>query len=139
MIAYPAIFSPDEGDTENVEFPDLPGCLAYGDDRDHARLMAREALSGYLASLLDRDLEIPGPSHRSGPDVEIIEAESSVSFALRLRQERKRQGLALTEVADRLGVKYQVYQRLEDPDRSNPTLKTIAKLEEVLGTKLLAV
>ncbi|MDY7027145.1 MAG: helix-turn-helix domain-containing protein, partial [Spirochaetota bacterium] len=41
--------------------------------------------------------------------------------------------------AAKLGVKYQVYQRLEDPRKSNPTLKTIEKLERVFGSRLLAV
>jgi antitoxin HicB len=44
-----------------------------------------------------------------------------------------------TEVAEKLGVKYQVYQRLEDPEKANPTLKTIRRLQEVFGQRLLSM
>ncbi|MFZ2781355.1 MAG: helix-turn-helix transcriptional regulator [Rectinemataceae bacterium] len=44
---------------------------------------------------------------------------------------RKASGMTLTDVAEKLGVKYQVYQKLEDPAKTNPTLKTLAKIEKV--------
>ena len=37
------------------------------------------------------------------------------------------------------GIAYQTCQRIEDPDRSNPTLKTILKLEKVLEHRLVHV
>ena len=68
-----------------------------------------------------------------------IEPAPSVAFALWLRRRRKESGLTLSEVADRLGVKYQVYQKLENPETANPTLKTLKRLEKVLGEELVAV
>jgi antitoxin HicB len=47
--------------------------------------------------------------------------------------------MTLTDVADKLGVKYQVYQKLEDPAKTNPTLKTLAKLEKVFGERIVAL
>jgi transcriptional regulator with XRE-family HTH domain len=47
--------------------------------------------------------------------------------------------MTLTETADKLGVKYQVYQKLENPASANPTLRTLKKLEKVFGTELVRV
>ena len=41
--------------------------------------------------------------------------------------------MTLTDTADRLGVKYQAYKKLENPRTANPTLKTLKKLEKVFG------
>jgi len=139
MISYPAVLSRDSDDTIVVEFPDLPGCITYGLSKENAIKMGREALTGYLASVLDRALEVNAPSDRKGADVVRIEPEPSVAFALWLRRARSLAGLSQGEVASRLGVKYQVYQRLEDPSKANPTLKTIVRLEKVFGKRLLTV
>ena len=58
---FPAIFYPDEKYI-GVQFPDLPGCLTFGDDLDNAFAMAREALGGYLLSMEDANEPIPDPS-----------------------------------------------------------------------------
>ena len=43
------------------------------------------------------------------------------------------------DVADRLGVKYQVYQKLKNPETADPTLKTIARLERVFQETVVAL
>jgi antitoxin HicB len=137
-IAYPATFTYLEEDLAFlVEFPDLPGCLTEGDTLEQAKEMASEALTGYLEAVIDRDIPFSAPSIIEGAIM--IEPEPSVAFALWLRNQRKQSNMTLTEVADKLGVKYQVYQKLENPDTANPTLKTIKKLEKVFGVELLAV
>lgn len=59
---YPAIFHfADDG--ISVEFPDLPGCLTYGDDEEEAFKNAKEALELHMFGL-EEDLEdIPEASH----------------------------------------------------------------------------
>ena len=47
--------------------------------------------------------------------------------------------MTLAEVAEKMGVKYQVYQKLENPKTANPTLKTLKKLEVIFGQELVAV
>jgi antitoxin HicB len=47
--------------------------------------------------------------------------------------------MTLAEVAEKMGVKYQVYQKLENPRTANPTLKTLKKLETIFGQELVAV
>jgi antitoxin HicB len=45
---YVAQFTPDEGDTYEVTFPDFPDCITWGEDKDDALESAREALALYL-------------------------------------------------------------------------------------------
>jgi transcriptional regulator with XRE-family HTH domain len=47
--------------------------------------------------------------------------------------------MTLTDIAGKMGVKYQVYQKLENPDTANPTLKTLKKLERIFDTELAAL
>ena len=138
--AYPAIIAWSGAEKVfEVSFPDLPGCLTFGATLEEAKAMASEALSGVLESMIQRGIALPVPSSRKGRTIHAIEPAPSVSFALWLRRKRKDSGMTLTDVADKLGVKYQVYQKLEDPAKTNPTLKTLAKLEKVFGERLIAV
>ncbi len=90
MIAYPALFEyNDEDKVFNVRFPDLPGCLTYGDTIDEAKEMAREALTGFLQSIDARKLKIPNPSKLKGDEVVYIEPETPVAFAIWLRKQRE--------------------------------------------------
>ncbi len=136
--AYPALFEWDDADKAyNVSFPDLPGCLTFGETREEAEFMAQDALSGYIMSVISRGLEFNEPSPFES--AVMIEPAPSVSFALWLRAKRRESGMTLTEVADKLGVKYQVYQKLENPETANPTLKTMKRLEKVFGVELVGV
>jgi antitoxin HicB len=40
-----------------------------------------------------------------------------------------------TEVARQLNISYQVYQRLENPRKANPTIKTLEKIARVFGKR----
>ncbi len=57
-VIYPAVFSREDG-TYNVEFPDLPGCLTCSESIENAFFNAKEALSGYAASLLEQGRNLP--------------------------------------------------------------------------------
>jgi antitoxin HicB len=136
MKTYPAIIAWSESDKVfEVEFPDIPGCFTYGETLEDAKAQAADV----LALMLEDAESFPAALPRSGPDVHEIELDSSLVFAIWLRSMRRTSGMTLTDVADKLGVKYQVYQRLEDPTKTNPTLKTISKLEKVFGSRLIAV
>lgn len=58
---FPALFDYD-GDDINVSFPDLPGCLTFGNSDEEAMRNAKEALEGYLFVLENGNDEIPEPS-----------------------------------------------------------------------------
>lgn len=135
---FPAIITNmDDDGSYLVEFPDLPGCLTDGTDLEDAKAMAKEALSGYLMSVIERGVEFNPPS--TVPGAVMIEPEPSVVFAYWLRTRRAASGMTLTDVADKVGVKYQVYQKLENPETANPTLKTMKRLEKVFGETVVAL
>jgi antitoxin HicB len=140
MIEYPAVISYDkEDDVYNVSFPDLPGCFTYGDSLEEAKIHAKKALTGFHESIDSRKLKIPKPSNPTGEAVFYIRPEKNVAFAIWLKQKREEKGFTQEQIAGKLGIAYQTYQRFEDPAKSNPTLKTITRLEEVLHEKVLQV
>lgn len=138
MIEYPSEISFDAVDKGyNVVFPDLDGCFTCGDSLDEAKGFAREALTGYLESIDARKLKIPQPSRLEGKNIYYISPEKEVAFAIWLKLTRQKLGLTQKDVATKLGIRSQTYQRIENPSKTNPTLKTILKLEEVLGEKII--
>lgn len=67
---YPSIIHPEGDGGYWLEFPDLEGCQTQGDTMEEVMAMAQEALGLYLASLMERSLELPAPS-----DIKSIEAD----------------------------------------------------------------
>lgn len=58
---FPAVLKYEE-DVILVSFPDLEGCITYGENDEHAIASAKEALEGYLF-VLERDrIDIPAPT-----------------------------------------------------------------------------
>lgn len=133
MISYPAVIELDEdGESYNVHFPDLEGCLTYGKNKEEAKINAQEALSVYLESLDSRSTEIPNPSNLKGDTVHFITPDIQIAFAIRVKKIRAKKGLTQKDVAQKLGIGWASYQRIENPRRTNPTLATIHRLEKVL-------
>ena len=80
---FPAIFTYGRSDRAyTVTFPDLPGCVTFGNTLDEAKRTAAEALSGYLASIFERNVRIPKPSKPRGRNECLIRPETPVSVAL---------------------------------------------------------
>ena len=65
--------------------------------------------------------------------------DTNVGFAIWLKKQREARGLSQSDIAKQLGIAYQTYQRIENPAKSNPTLKTILKLERVFEHRLVHV
>jgi antitoxin HicB len=123
-----------------VESPEFySGIITYGDTFDEAKLMASEAVSGLLESYIEHGDNFTIPDMPSLPDWYAIPLQASLSFAFWLRAERKAHNMTLNDAADRLGVKYQVYQKLENPRTANPTLKTLKKIEHIFGTEIVGI
>jgi len=123
-----------------VESPGFyEGYITYGNTLEEARTMAAEAVSGLLESYLEHGDKFIIPKEKSSPGWYGIEIESGLAFALWLRNARISRNMTLAEVAEKMGVKYQVYQKLENPRTANPTLKTLKKLEVIFGQELVAV
>jgi Uncharacterized conserved protein len=122
-----------------VKFLDIPGCLTYGDTLNEAKNNAMEALTGYLESIDLRKIAIPTPSKLAGKNIYYIHPEIQVSFALWLKMKRAEHGFTQKDTARLLEINFQSYQKYENPKKTNPTLKTIAKVENVLQEKVLAL
>jgi antitoxin HicB len=93
--------------------------------------MAKEALEGCLEADISHGNEIPPPAYKKGYPVSVA---SHIALALRLRELRGEQ--SQTDIARKLGLTYQAYQRLENPRKANPTVKTLEKIAHVYGREL---
>ncbi|MDR2864053.1 MAG: type II toxin-antitoxin system HicB family antitoxin [Spirochaetaceae bacterium] len=133
MIAYPAKFEEASEGGYVVEFIDIPSCITEGDTLEEAKINAKDALSGVLSCLDSRKINIPEPSNVNGENIYYIEPELKIAFAIRLKRERQKHGLTQKEVAERMRVNWAYYQRIENPRKSNPTLGTIEKLQDVFS------
>ena len=131
---------PDDG-TVNVEFPDHPNIVTYGNDREHAVEMASEALNATLETEFDRNIPLPKPSGKpkakKGLAVVFIPLEAEVRTAFLVRSWREEAGLSQSQMAKRLGVSTQAYQRMERPGRSNLTVATLDRIATALGKRLV--
>jgi len=97
---------------------------------------AKEALTGYLSSIFERNLKIPDPSALKGRNIYDIEPEPEVAVPILLRRLRETRKLTQGDIAKVLGISYQAYQRLEKPGKSNPTIKTLERLAKVYNKDL---
>jgi antitoxin HicB len=136
-LLYPATITHDPEDNGYlVEFTDLPGCISEGETLDEALSNGREALTGYLSSLFERNIKIPVPSTASSKDSYLIEPDPDVAIPIMLRNLRDTNKLTQSDVAKVIGVSYQAYQRLEKPGKSNPTMRTLDRLARVFHKHL---
>jgi antitoxin HicB len=133
MLQYPARIEKD-GEYYLVSFPDFENIHTFGSTMDEALKNAEEALNGCLESDFERGFRIDAPSRREGDDVRLIPVKPHIAVALMLRQLRADQ--SQIEVARKLHISYQVYQRLENPRKSNPTIKTLEKIAQIYGKKM---
>jgi len=93
--------------------------------------MAKEALEGCLECDISRGMPVPPPAYKKGHPVSVA---SHIALSMRLRELRGEQ--SQTDIALKLGLSYQAYQRLENPRKANPTVKTLEKIARVYGREL---
>lgn len=62
---YTVLLEPDEEEPHryNVRVPALPGCLTYGESIEDALANATEAITGYVAVLIDAGETVPVEDH----------------------------------------------------------------------------
>lgn len=63
-MLYPATLTPhnDGSGLYDVTFVDLPGCVSQGNNLEHALLMAQEALTLHISTMLEDGDPLPPPS-----------------------------------------------------------------------------
>jgi len=89
---YPCVLIYKESGGIGINFPDLDGCVSYGEDEQQACKNAKEALSLHLYGMEQDNDEIPEPS--SVRDIEIEQNESIMlvevyMLAFRAKQDSK--------------------------------------------------
>ena len=120
-----------EGDEYIAQFPDMPNVVTCGFTHEEALAMAKEALDGCLESDISRGMSVPPPSYDGGYPISVA---SHIALSIRLRDLRGER--SQTDIANKLGLTYQAYQRLENPMKANPTIKTLEKIARVYGREL---
>ncbi|MDR1398558.1 MAG: type II toxin-antitoxin system HicB family antitoxin [Treponema sp.] len=120
-----------EGDMFIAQFPDMPNIQTFGNTHEEALTMAQEALESCLESDITRGLSIPQPAYKKGYPVPVA---NHIALSLRLRELRGEQ--SQTDIARKLGISYQAYQRLENPRKANPTIKTLERIARMYGREL---
>ena len=116
-----------------VTFPDFPNIITVGKDVDEALAMAHEALNASLACDVSRGMPLPKPTaaKKGWYSIEVL---PHILVAWQIRELRGK--LSQSEIAQRMGLSYQAYQRLENPVKSNPTIKTLERIAKVMGKQL---
>ncbi len=117
-----------------VEFPDVPNAITFGDSVDEALAMAREALNGVLECDIAQGWPLPDFRTGQGEGLYPIEVEPHILVAWEFRKLRGDRTQA--EIAARLKMSYQAYQRLENPGKANPPVKTLEKVAKAFGKRL---
>lgn len=133
MLAYTAHIEKQD-DSYLVSFPDLENIMTFGATLEEALHNAEEALNGCIESDFERNFVIPSPSVITGKKAYKIPVAPHIAVALMLRTLRADR--PQTEVARQLNISYQVYQRLENPRKANPTIKTLEKIARVFGKRI---
>ena len=111
--------------------------VGSGGTREAAVHALKEAVWDSLASDAADGVDWTGTLRQRAPKGEHMAFEGSDLLPIRLRLLRAQQSLKQSDLAGRLSVSQQAYAKLERPG-ANPTLQTIAELEDALGRELVA-
>ncbi|MBC8373471.1 MAG: type II toxin-antitoxin system HicB family antitoxin [Phycisphaerae bacterium] len=133
MMTYAAKIKKQEG-AYLVSFPEFPNVNTYGDTLAEALGNAVEAVNGAIESDFERGFDLPEPRKYRGRGYYDIDIHPHIEIAYSLR--KLRNGRPQVEIARQLNVSYQAYQKLENPRRCNPTIKTLEKISAVFGKEL---
>lgn len=115
-------------------YPDMMNVQTCAETYAKVIKMAEEALNSTLTICLEKDFPIPMPTDCEG---EPIEVAPKIAFAINLRYARADR--TKKEAASLTGMSYQQYQCLENPEKTNPTLEMIFRLQKAFGHQFLAI
>lgn len=136
MEYFARVFKDKESGDFVVSFPDLPNINTCGFTLDHALEMASEALNVVLEMDFERGYDAPPPRNFAGKkNMHPIVVEPHIALSYEMKKLRK--GQTQGELASKLGISYQAYQKLENPRKCNPTIKTLEKIGAALGKRLV--
>lgn len=116
-----------------AECVELKGCRTQANSREELDSAMTEALNLFLSESDDSLVQFQSPKKAVGKNIASVEVDPGVAMALTIRQTRLKKKLTQNQMKDLLGIKtLSNYQRLEDPKKANPELKTLVALTKVL-------
>ena len=80
-LHYNLIFTPEPEGGFTVTVPALPGCVTYGKNLKEAKLMAKDAITAYLASLKKHNQPAPSDENSFISSVQISRPKSDKVYA----------------------------------------------------------
>ena len=137
---YAVLYELPDGQGVAVKFAEHPNVITYGRDWEHAREMAAEALSLSLEYEFEQGFHLPDakkPPAGDGERVVFVAIDPQVRVAYLLRDLREQAGLTRKAVAERLGIAYRSYQRMERHGRSKLTLATLSRVARALNKEVV--
>ncbi len=117
-----------------AECIELQGCRTQGDNKSELIKNIKEALELFLSEPESSDIIFSEPKKikKAGNIVE-VQVEPSIAFAVQLRQIRLKRQLTQKAMMEILNIRHlSNYQRLENPKKANPELKTLVDLQSHL-------
>ncbi len=131
MYPYHASLTPSGEGTTIIAFPDVPGAMTEGGDRDDLNSLASEALGIMLRHYAARDGALPAAIATDGP---LIEPSLPDTLQIALNLAFAESGITKTELAARLGCKENIARRILDPDHRTK-VATLENALSVLGMR----
>ena len=127
---YPCVLTLEEEGGFFVSFPDVPGALTCGDDREEALEMAEDALAVALAGYVRERWDIPSPSPAADGQ-EMVAVPPVVAAKLALYTAIREQGVTNVALAERLSLSESAVRKLLDPDHRSHISGVIKALRAV--------
>ena len=87
--------------------------------------------------IFERGFKIPKPKAYSSKTYFPISVKPHIELSIMLREIRANK--SQIEIANMLGISYQAYQKLENPRKCNPTVKTLEKIASIYQKELKVV
>jgi len=135
MFQYPAKFI-KEDKFYSLKFIDIDA-VTQGKTMEELLLNAQDILSLVIEEDLKRNKEIPAPSKIYGENILYIQPYPEIGISIFLRHLRKESHLTQKQIAEKVNIPYQSYQKIERGLRANITLKTLFKLAKAFDKKLI--
>lgn len=124
------------GDWWEVTFPEKSNVITCGTSLKNALEMAEDALNMVIEMEFEDEIKLVESKIKPNKAKGLygIQVNPCLEVSYRLLEARK--GKTQGSIATKAGITQQAYQKLESGKRSNPTLKTLAKVAKALGKRL---
>lgn len=118
-----------------VEFPDIPGCLTYGNSLEEAMEMAKDALNGILSVRLKEKEPLPVSKTKANAKKGFYAIEVECNLAVAYTVFEARRGKSAAGLCRKMGISRQAFCNFENPHKS-VSIPSLEKLAKALGKRL---